>query len=95
MEERIWITWWIKFYIKYSRFSIYIKKHGEKIVNLSIRIFVNKIKNKITFKIKTGYYLEILNLETIILLGSNKSKITKKENGENVPQLEITDISPL
>ena len=31
----------------------------------------------------------------MILLGSNKSKITKKGNGENMPQLEITDISPL
>ena len=26
------------------------------------------------------------------LLGSTKSKITKNENGENVPNLEITDV---
>ena len=42
------------------------------------------------FKIKTGYYLELLMPETMELLGSTKSKITKNENGENVPHLEIT-----
>ena len=26
------------------------------------------------------------------LLGSTKSKITKNKNGENVPQLEITEV---
>ena len=46
----------------------------------------------ITFKIKTGYYLELLTPETTKLLGSTKSKITKDKNGENVPHLEITDI---
>ena len=55
-------------------------------------IHINKIENRITFKIKTGYYLELLTLETIKLLGSTKSKITKDENSENVPHLEITDI---
>ena len=37
------------------------------------------------FKIKRGYYLELLTPETMKLLGSTKSKITKNENGENVP----------
>ena len=37
------------------------------------RIYVNKIENRITFKIKTGYYLELLTLETMELLGSTKS----------------------
>ena len=46
----------------------------------------------ITFKIKTGYYLKLLTPETIKLLGSTKSKITKEENGENVPYLEITEV---
>ena len=41
------------------------------------------------FEIKTGYYLELLTPETMKLLGSTKSKITKDENGENVPYLEI------
>ena len=41
---------------------------------------------------KTGYYLELLTLETMKLLGSTKSKITKDKNGENVPHLEITEV---
>ena len=44
-----------------------------------------------TFRIKTGYYLELITHETMKLLGSTKSKITKDKNGENVPHLEITD----
>ena len=38
-------------------------------------IYVNKIENRITYKIKTGYYLELLMPETMILLWSTKSKI--------------------
>ena len=55
-------------------------------------IYVNKIENRITFKIKTGYYLELLTPETMKLLGSTKCKITKNENGGNVPHLEITEV---
>ena len=44
------------------------------------------------FKIKTGYYLKLLTPETMKLLGSNKSKITKNENGENITYLEITEM---
>ena len=58
-------------------FEYILKKHGEKTINPSARIYVNKIGNKITFKIKTGYYLEPLTPETMKLLGSSKSKITK------------------
>ena len=43
-------------------------------------------------KTKTGYYLKLLTPETIKLLRSTKSKITKDENSENVPYLEITDV---
>ena len=45
-----------------------------------------------TFKIKTGYYLESLTPETMKLLGSTKSKITKDKNGENIPYLETTEV---
>ena len=68
------------------------KKHNEKIDDPSIRIYVNKIENRITFKIKTGYYLELLTPETMKLLGSTENKITKDKNGENVPHLEITEV---
>ena len=43
-------------------------------------IYVNKIENRITFKIKIGYYLELLMPETMKLLGSTESKITKDKN---------------
>ena len=44
------------------------------------------------FKIKAGYYLELLTPETMKLLRSNKSKITENENGENVAHLEISEL---
>ena len=55
-------------------------------------MYVNKIENRITFKIKGGYSLELLTPETMKLLGSTKNKITKDKNGENVPHLEITEV---
>ena len=91
MEWRIWITWWIIFYIRYSRlFWIYIKKHAEKIFNPSVRIYINKIENRTTFKIKTG--LELSTPETIKLLASTRSKIPKDKNDEDVPYLEIAEV---
>ena len=63
--------------------------------NPPIRIYVNKIENRIIFKIKIEYYLELLTPETMKLLESTKSKITEDENGENVPHLEITEVALL
>ena len=71
---------------------MYFKKHSESVDNSSIRIYVNKIENRITFKIKSGYYLELLTPETMKLLGSTESKITKDKNGENVPHLEVIEL---
>ena len=72
------------FCIRYSRlFWIYFEY---------IQIYVNKIENRITFKIKNGYSLELLTKETKKLLGSSENKITKDKNGENVPHLEITEV---
>ena len=65
--------------------NIYLKNE-EKTVNPSIRIYVNQIENRITFKIKTGYYLELFTAETMKLLRSTKIKIN--ENGGNVPHLQ-------
>ena len=55
-------------------------------------IYVNKIENIISFRIKTRYYLELLMPETMKLLGNTKSKIAKDKNGENAPHLEITEV---
>ena len=73
-------------------FEYILKKHNENVDNPSIEIYVNKIENIITFKIKNGYYLELLTLGIMKLLGSTESKITKDRNGENVPHLEITEV---
>ena len=51
-------------------FRYILQRHGEKTINPSIRIFVNKIESRIAFTFKTGYYLELLTLETMKLLGS-------------------------
>ena len=50
-------------------------------------MYINRIEIRITFKFKNGYYLELLTPETMKLLGSTESKITKDKNGENVPHL--------
>ena len=55
-------------------------------------MYVNQIENMITFRITAGCYLELLMPDTIKLLGSTKSKITKDENGEKVPHLKITEV---
>ena len=54
--------------------------------------YVSKIENKIMLKINTWYYLELLTPETMKLLGSSKSRITKDENGENVPHFKIIEV---
>ena len=66
-------------------FQYILKKHGEDIDKPSVQIYVNKIENSVTFKIKKGYSLELLPPDTVKLLGSTKNKIIKDKNGENVP----------
>ena len=55
-------------------FHYILKKHSEDVDNPSIRIYVKKIENRITFKIKNRYYLELFTPETTKLLGSTESK---------------------
>ena len=55
-------------------------------------MYVNRIENRITFKIKNGYYLELLTPETMKLLRSTESKITKDKSGKNVSHLEIVEL---
>ena len=59
-------------------FEYILKKHDTVSDNPSIRIYTNKIENRITFKINTGYYIELLMLETMKLLGSTKINIKMK-----------------
>ena len=70
-------------------FEYILKKYGESVDKPSMQIYVNKIENRVTFKIKKGYSLEP---ETMKLLGSTKNKTSKDKNSENVPHLEITEV---
>ena len=78
-------------HILYQIFKIK-KKHDTVTDNIPIKIYLNKIENKIMFKINTGYYLELLTPETMELFGCTKSNIIKDENGENAPHLEIIKV---
>ena len=51
---------------------MYLKKIETVTNNPSIITYINTIENRITFKIKTGYYLELLMLEIIKLLENTK-----------------------
>ena len=73
-------------------FEYILKKHSENVDNPSINMYINRIENRITLKIKSGYYLELLTPETMKLLGSTESKITKDKNGEDVPHLEVAEL---
>ena len=73
-------------------FEYILKNHGENIDNPSVKIYVNKIEHRITFKTKNRYSLKLLTPEKMILLGSTENKITKDKNGEIVLHLEITEV---
>ena len=49
-------------------------------------------KNRFTLKIKIAYYIKLLTPESMKLLGSIERRITKHKNGDNVPQLEISQV---
>ena len=73
-------------------FEYIVKKHETVADNLPIQIYINKIKNHVVFKVRTGYQLELLSKETMRLLASTQKVIAKNKNSENVPKLEIVDV---
>ena len=73
----------IQDYIEYI-----LKKHEAIAQTAPILIYANTITNRIVFKIKTGYKLELLSKETMKLLGSTSNIIDTDKNSENVPRLE-------
>ena len=77
----------IQDYIEYI-----IKKHETIGENAAILIYTNTINNRIVFKIKSGYKLELLSKETMKFLGSTKDIIDSDKNSENVPRLENVEI---
>ena len=77
----------IQDYIEYI-----IKKHETIGENAPILIYANTINNRIVFKIKSGYKLELLSKETMRLLGTTKNIIDSDKNSENVPRLENVEV---
>ena len=87
MPERSYNISEIQNYIEYI-----IKKHETIGENAPILIYANTINNRIVFKIKTRYKLELLSKETMKLLGSTKYIIDSDKNNENVPRLENVEV---
>ena len=73
-------------------FEFIIKKHETLAENFSVQIYPNKIKNRIVFKVKTGYKLELQSPETMKLLGSTKKDVDQGKDGEDVPKLESVEV---
>ena len=77
----------IQNYIEYI-----IKKHKTIADTAPILIYANNITNRIVFKIKTGYKLELLSKETMKLLGSTRNIIDANKNSENITRLENVEV---
>ena len=73
-------------------FEFIIKKHETLAENPPVQIYPNKIKNRIVFRVKTRYKLELLSLETMKLLGSTKKDVDQDKDGEHVPKLESVEV---
>ena len=57
-----------------NHFEYILKKHGENSDKPSVQIYVNKIENRVTIKIKNEYSLEFLTPETTKHLEALKIK---------------------
>ena len=73
-------------------FEFIIQKHKTLTENPPIQIYPNKVKNRIVFRIKAGYKLEMLTPETMTLLGSTKKDVDEDKDGEKVPKLESAEV---
>ena len=73
-------------------FEFIIKKHENLTGNPPVQIYVNRIKNRIVFKIKTRHKFELLTPVTVKLLGSIKKDVDKDKDGENVLILASVEV---
>ena len=71
-----------------TNFKYIIKKHETAVDNSPIRIYVNKVENRIPNNIETGHYLETLTPETMKLLDRTRSNVTRNGDGEKLSHLE-------
>ena len=86
-------AWWFLFNFWHSRLLwIYYQNTLNLTENPPVQIYMNRTKNRIVFKITTGYKLEILTPETMKLLGSTNEDVNKDKNGKNVPKIESVEV---
>ena len=70
----------------------YMIKKRETLTTISpIHVYINRTNNRLVFKIKYYYMLELQTSETMELFGSTKKLIDKTKNGEKIPSLEMVE----
>ena len=69
-----------------------LKKHGTIANNPPGQVYINKIKNRIVFKIKADYKIELLSPETTKLLESTKKDDDQDKDGQDVPKLQSVEV---
>ena len=78
MERLILIARWIIFCTWYLRLcQVYHQKNESVTDNQQLKMYISNTENRITFKIKAGYYQELLMPQTMKLLGSPENKVNK------------------
>ena len=77
----------IQYYIEYI-----IKKYEPLTAIPPIHVYINRINNRLVFKLKDGYKLELQTPEKMKLIGSTKTLIDKTKNGEKLPSLEVVEV---
>ena len=70
-----------------------IKKHEILTTVPPIHVYISRANNRLVFKIKDGYMLELQTPETINIFDSTKKLIDKTKHGKNVPILEVVDVA--
>ena len=76
-----------QYYIEYI-----IKKHETLITIPPIHVYIDRINNRLVFKIEDGYKVELQMPETMKLFGSTKKLIDKTKNGEKLRSLEVDEV---
>ena len=73
-------------------FNLPKKRHERLTDNLLIHICINRINNRLVFKIRDGYKLELQRPEMMKIFGSTKNLISKTRNDKNMPSLEVVEL---
>ena len=73
-------------------FEYIINKHDTLTKNLSVLIYVNRIKSRIVFRTKTDCKIELLSSETMKLLESTTEDVDQDKDGEDVPKLQSFEV---